>query len=145
MGVLVDRVEAVWACTDMTKLVKAFWLLESVFITWVTIIIMISHITRNQLYHIISSWTLIKETRIYQIISKTDIETKKLERGYWPEQFRSILSYWPELYRSIISYWPEQFRSIIPYWPEPSQMSVGAGWPCLWVLAFCVGCWRAVQ
>ena len=27
----------------------------------------------------------------------------------------------------------------------PSQMSVDAGWPCLWVLAFCAGCWHAVQ
>ena len=26
-----------------------------------------------------------------------------------------------------------------------SQMSVDAGWLCLWVLAFCAGCWRAVQ
>ena len=25
-----------------------------------------------------------------------------------------------------------------------SQMSVCAGWPCLFVLAFCAGCWRAV-
>ena len=40
-------------------------------------------------------------------------------------------------------YWPAQCRSIIPYWPEPSQMSVGAVWPCLWVLAFCAGCWCA--
>ena len=29
-------------------------------------------------------------------------------------------------------------RSIIPYWPGPSQISVGAGWPCLG------GCWRSV-
>ena len=36
-------------------------------------------------------------------------------------------------------------RSIIPYWPGPSQMSVGGGWPCLWVLAFWAGCWHAVQ
>ena len=27
----------------------------------------------------------------------------------------------------------------------PSKMSVGAGWPYLWVLAFCAGCWHAVQ
>ena len=27
------------------------------------------------------------------------------------------------------------------YCPEPSEMSVGAGWQCLWVLAFCAGCW----
>ena len=27
----------------------------------------------------------------------------------------------------------------------PSQMSVGAGWPCLWVLAFCAWCWHAIQ
>ena len=26
-----------------------------------------------------------------------------------------------------------------------SQMSIDAGWPCLWLLAFCAGCWRAVQ
>ena len=25
------------------------------------------------------------------------------------------------------------------------QNSVGAGWPCLWVLAFWAGCWHAVQ
>ena len=27
--------------------------------------------------------------------------------------------------------------------PNFSQMSVSAGWPCLWVLAFCAGCWRS--
>ena len=49
------------------------------------------------------------------------------------------------LIRSISSYWPELFRSISSYWPEPSQMFVGAGCPCLWVMAFCAGCRRAVQ
>ena len=24
-------------------------------------------------------------------------------------------------------------------------MSVDAGWPCLWLLAFCAGCWHAIQ
>ena len=24
-------------------------------------------------------------------------------------------------------------------------MSVGAGWPCLWVLAFCAECWAAIK
>ena len=65
--------------------------------------------------------------------------------SYWPEQFRSRISYWPEQFWSIISYWPKLFWSIIPYWPGPSHMSIGAGWPCLWVLAFCAVCWHAVQ
>ena len=33
-----------------------------------------------------------------------------------------------------------QIRSMLP-----SQISVGAGSPCLWVLAFCSGCWHAIQ
>ena len=43
----------------------------------------------------------------------------------------------------------EHLTSTVPVNKEhltgTSQMSVGAGWPCLWVLAFCAGCWHAVQ
>ena len=52
-----------------------------------------------------------------------------IERGHWPGPLSRVPG----------------SRSIIPYLPGPSQMSVGAGWPCFWVLAFCAGCSLAVK
>ena len=68
---------------------------------------------------------------VFSIVRRTS--TKRPEA--WPASTYRYL----RGFRSIRGYWQEQFRPIRAYWPKPSQISVGAGWPCLLVLAFCAG------
>ena len=43
---------------------------------------------------------------------------------------------------SFITFTKRLFAGTVP---ANNTLFAGAGWPCLWVMAFCAGCWPAVQ